>query len=207
MKTRIFTFILMSGLFIVQVAAQFSIAPNSGINIANNTIKNNITVERNPVNTIYGFIGFTVKYKLNQRISILNTIEYSQKGFKNIHNDPTYWFVNIRYHYIDILPTIEYMPTKYLGLYTGINYGIHLYEDFRQKDNCCTAYTSNTINKTDLGALIGIRIYYKEMFLNIQYDRSLINIGRKPNLSDGPAIEIDQRNITFQIGLGYFFKL
>lgn len=207
MKSGILTLIIFSGLCIIQLNAQYSLAPNAGINIANNTIKINLPAERNPVNAIYSFIGLTIKYKLNERFSIFNTIEYSQKGYKNIHNYSTDLYANIRYHYVDILPAVEYKPTNYLGLYSGINYGIRIFEDYMQKDNSWKSYSTNTINKTDFGALIGIRLYYKEMFINIQYTRSLINIGKKPHLSDGPDIEIDQKNSTFQIGLGYFFKL
>ena len=187
--------------------AQFSVAPNVGVNISRNIFSDYAFPTKY---STYVFGGAIVKYDLTNKLSLETALQYSQKGYHKDAGDFEVLLPEVRYSYLDIQPIIEYKPYTFIGIYGGINYGIKLKEEYKfSGSDWINGNNNKTIKDYDFGGLLGLRYYYNNFFISAQYNQSFINISTLHFTDDqgNDKVSATQKNSTFQFGIGYFFKL
>jgi Outer membrane protein beta-barrel domain len=203
MKKSFFSTVLC--LVVWQIAnAQISFAPSTGLNFSKTIITHNPLIHATPIQGYYG--GVLMNCPIVDSWAFQSALQYSQKGqiwqfSSNTLKDKA------KFHYVDFLPTLEYRmgKNKHLGISTGLNIGVDLFDEVL---NNTTGEWHKTIFKfmktVDLGLLLGMKVYYKDFFLNLSYNQSVLNAGPNYTNEVGEAQPTKTYNQNLQVGIGYF---
>lgn len=184
--------------------AQFAIAPIAGLNISDLKTVNTAVFETSPVMRHY--VGIQPRWAFSEKFNAGMGLQYATKGF-------IYGAINSKYEtawktqYIDFMPFAEYKPLSTLGLYAGGYFGLLLDEKFNS-DNKWTTPKYGYVDNTDVGGIIGVRLYAKNAFFNLSYSRSIVPVS-ETNYTDesGETIEnVKQFNQALSLGAGYYFQ-
>ncbi len=200
MKKVTLTLLLLSSL--TALKAQFSVGMAGGLNISTVSFVN---VDYAKPDMRFGyFVSVLPKYHLNQKMSVNLESQYSVVGYDNT-NVIT---IKNRFQYVTLAPQFEYRPTEAIGVYSGIAWGYKIAEAIRADGSDWTS-TKDTpfIKDTDLGALLGVRGYFDNIYFTAGFNYGIKNIsnifftdGNGNNIPDAK-----QKNVYLQIGVGYLF--
>jgi hypothetical protein len=202
MKKLLFSFMVILSAHVAN--AQLSIGPIAGLSLSN--IKNtfDFSVDYKPV--LRYFAGAQVQYASSERFSIGLTAQYSAKGFGiNLDASP---FTEYRLDYFEIVPFAEYKPVKAIGVILGVNLGYLTGTLVKSEDNWINI-DYGLVEKWDVGALVGVRYYFKNMYAGLSYNRGILPISdiELTNENGESLGEAKQFNKSLQLGVGYNFHL
>src|SRR5688572_18058157 len=192
--------------FIFKLEGQFSIGVTGGVNLATARFVDSQLPD--PEMTVYYFAGIVPGYAINEKISFLTDIQYSQKGYKH-DGQVLASYSQYRFSYIDLLPQLEYRVLDNIGLGAGVNVGFKLAEDFKSENS---DWVSNDqfefIKSMDFGIVASIKYYINNFNLLARINYGLNDIS---DLSftdiNGQTIEnVNMKNTTIQLGIGYTFE-
>lgn len=127
-------------------------------------------------------------------------LQYSVKGFKikgAVLNDEI--FIpqansNLRIHYLDFMPTIDFPIHKQMNLVLGGNGAVKLLDTYN--DIRLESFKMKPHRSVDYGWVIGTKISYKQYWL-----RALVNKGLM-NISDSDGSD-HYKNVNVQVVLGF----
>src|SRR5688572_23806271 len=122
---------LLSSAFILKLEGQFSIGLNGGINISKTRFINFESLDSKSV--IYYFAGLTPGYQINEKVSLITDVQFSQKGYSDF-DAPNQTDSKVRFTYLDIMPQIEYRFHKNISGGAGFNIGFKIAEDYKTED-------------------------------------------------------------------------
>lgn len=152
------------------------------------------------------FLGITTGVKLGYKLSLLGDVQYSRKGHRENFPDVTAF---ARYHYLDIIPQLEYPVVGPLSISTGLNFGFRLSSDWRTRSGDISD-TDELTKGTDVGWVLTAKVRLKNIFGFVRYNRGISNITTldfSDTTVDGIEIgEVKQFNRNWQIGVGYFIR-
>lgn len=144
-------------------------------------------------------------YHFSSRWSAGLGVQFSQKG----HVPATNGIVpaDLRLRLIDLLPAVEFQVMDYLGIYGGMNVGFKLSEEWKFSGEWEKPVFVELINQADIGALIGVRLYYRNFCFSTHYNRSLVSLDdityTDENGNDVEESKMLMENV--QVGIGYVF--
>lgn len=195
--------VLFVAIFIATLSlkAQISVGFEDGLNIS--TVKSSL-IPANELDFRTGyFIGVIPQYRFNEKMAVNLATQYSVEGFD--FHDP--FSEKFRLHYLRFNPQLEYKPIKFLGLYSGVSFGIKTGE-YLKVDN--TGWTQikglNIMKRTDFGMVIGAKAYANKFFFTVGYYQSLQNTSNlifETEINGTFTGNVKHRNRNIQIGIGY----
>jgi len=182
--------------------AQFSVGVSAGTNLSNSIYKGfNYDTE----GSVNYFAEVRPTYSLGKKWAISTGLQYSVKGYQYQSSLPQV-VTGAQYHYLDILPTVEFRLVKWLSIFGGMNTGIRLKERYRVANKWGTT-PMNSMNPVDRGALAGLKVSYKNFFVSAHYNRSVISAS-EIEFTDENGVNlpgVKQLNQNVQVGVGYVF--
>jgi len=101
---------------------------------------------------------------------------------------------NLRVHYLDLIPTIEFPFLKFVNLVVGASGALKLFDTYN--DVQLQDFEMDPVRNFDCGWVLGTKIFYKQYWLRAQLNRGLINASQDPAKSH-------YKNVNFQILLGF----
>ncbi len=188
----------------IGVYAQLFIAPTVGYSQANSEITYPTFTEPASVNRFTA--GVQLQKKLSEKFRLGLTLQYAGKGFKTRGADGA--FNHWRYDYLELIPSVEYKPFAFMGIYAGPSIGYLFDLDFKNYDKWAEPF-GTPIEATELAGEVGIKLYWKAVFLNFSYNRSLLSISAI-NFTDENGSKIEDAkefNKSIRLGVGYNFQL
>ncbi len=186
----IFIFLLFSG----TALCQFSIEFQAGLNHATCKFQEH-AINSDHVQRGY-FVGFSPRYKINEKFDFVGNFQFSQKGFWYAKNDETLDMQH-RYSYIDLIPEIEYSLFKFLKIGAGINVAHIIKTETKRPNENWQDSGIFLIKKADLGWTSKIVGTYENFSCFIRYNSGLTNI------SHFRLSNFHRKNRNLQIGMGY----
>jgi Outer membrane protein beta-barrel domain len=163
--------------------AQVHFAPSVGMNFSklrntDHTGGDIYTLISSPLTGYYIGGFFTRTRSFLPRLTLQAAIQYSQKGYGQ-QLPPNTAQSQFRFHYLDIMPSIEYQlgQTKRLGITMGINKGIDLFEQVKEPNQSdWKKIATRIMDITDLGFLVGLKLYHKNSFLRYPIMKALVSL-------------------------------
>jgi hypothetical protein len=211
MKKVLFSLLMLLGGMNVGVA-QVHLAASMGMNFsklrnADHTGGDIYTLISSPLTGYYVGVFFTRTRPFLPRLTLQAAIQYSQKGYVQ-QLPPNTTQRQFKFHYLDILPSVEYRlgQTKRLGITMGINKGIDLFEQVKNPNQIgWQKLAVHIMDITDLGFLVGLKLYHKNSFFALSYNESL-SFASTISYTDylGRLRRTKTLNQNLQIGVGYF---
>ena len=175
--------------------AQFHLGLEGGMNISNPSV--DWDQIDNSSGTVGYYIGIMPKFKLSESIHINADIQYSLKGFSG-EQSASDLDIKTRYHYLDIIPQLEFLLGESFGLFVGPDFSFKLKVDTKIGDEGWEEIDDfDLIKGSDFGATFGGRVYLGKLYLNVSYTLGLVNVGEEED------VEIKNRNL--QLGGGLMF--
>lgn len=153
--------------------------------------------------------AFAIGYQFlkESRVKANTEMQYSVKGFKikgaNVTiGDPdgggTMFLPransNLRIHYLDFIPTIEFPVLKNVNLVAGANGSVKLFDTYN--DVQLQDFEMEKVRTFDCGWVIGTKISHKQYWLRAQLNKGLISASQDSKKSHF-------KNANFQILLGF----
>lgn len=200
MKKILFLFFAFS-LVHTLLHAQFGLGVSGGLN-AGKSIYVNRPWKTSPA--LNYFAEIRPVYHFSPRWSAGLGLQFSQKGHVPAPRGITP--ADLRLGLIDLLPAVEFRVVDYLGIYGGMNVGFKLSEEWKF-DGQWLKPVFETLNQTDFGALIGVRLYYRNFCFSAHYNRSLVSFDNITYTDEnGNAVEGTKMLLeNAQVGIGYVF--
>ena len=197
---------LISSAFILKLEGQFSIGLTGGINISKTRFINFGTLD--PESAVYYFVGLTPGYQINEKVSLITDVQFSQKGYRDF--DPVSGVKSkVRFAYVDVLPQIEYWFHKSVSVGAGCNIGFKISEEYKLDNedwfgNEDIEYT----NSLDVGLVGTVKYHISKYHLLARVNYGLTNISDLDFTDiNGQKIEdVKVKNMNFQLGGGYVFN-
>ena len=140
-------------------------------------------------------VGPEFEYTLTDRFSLGFGLNYSQQGAEQKNADVTY-----KMDYLTIPVVANFYVVKGLALKAGLQPGINL--SAKVKANGKEAdFDDDAVKSFDLALPVGISYEFRNFVLDARYTLGLTKI------FDEKKIDLDSKNLTFQLTLGYKFTL
>lgn len=182
--------------------AQFGLGVSAGLN-AGRSIYVNRPWKTSPA--LNYFAEIRPVYHFSSRWSAGLGLQFSQKG----HAPAPGGIVpaDLRLRLIDLLPALEFQVADYLGIYGGMNVGFKLSEEWKFSGEWEKPVFVELINQVDIGALIGVRLYYGNFCFSAHYNRSLVSVD-DIIFTDENGNDIEESKMLLenaQVGVGYVF--
>lgn len=200
MKKAVFYAILF--LSSMSAFAQLTLTPTIGFCISKSEITYPVFSEPDDVNRLYA--GVQLQKNISEKFRLGFGLQYAGKGFK------ARWpasFVEWRYKYIEVIPTIEYKPFHFVGIYAGAGVNVLIDADYKESEKWLEP-TSNPVDNTEFGWVLGAKLFLKDFYLNFSYNRSLLSVSRyKLTDVNGKTTDANEFNYSFRFGIGYNFHL
>lgn len=121
------------------------------------------------------FAGISVEENLSSKWKLNVFLQYAQKGTKvDLSNVGATNTLNYKLHYVDFLPSIEFKPMNFLGLYAGGSIGYNF------KATLSSSPVSSMTPSQDLtssyknitsGSLLGLRLYFGKIAVHGHWNR------------------------------------
>ncbi|MCF8245239.1 MAG: PorT family protein [Saprospiraceae bacterium] len=201
-KLAFFFFCLV---FAFSAKAQFMLSPIAGLNFSNMTASSNAFYKTYTVLRYY--IGVQPSYDINEKFNVGAGVQFATKGYRwgDIGSTSE---TELRIGYLEFTPYAMYKPVKIIGIYAGASLGYQLDEKIKNGGKWRSPFFDFS-EKYDFGGVVGIKLFAKNIFVNLGLFRSLVPIN-EINLTDenGEILEnVKQFNQLFSIGVGYNFHL
>ncbi len=203
MKKVAFFFICLA--FAVSAKAQFMLSPIAGLNFSNMTASSNAYYKTYTVLRYY--LGVQPSYDINEKFNVGAGVQFATKGYR--------WGdmgakseTELRNGYLEFAPFAMYKPMKIIGIYAGASLGYQVDEKVKNDGKWSSPFFDFS-EKYDFGGVVGIKLFAKNIFVNLGLYRSLVPISEL-NLTDenGNILEnVKQFNQVLSLGLGYNFHL
>lgn len=182
--------------------AQFDLSVSAGLN-AGKSVYIDRPWKTSPA--LNYFAEIRPVYHFSPRWSAGLGVQFSQKGHVPAPNGIVP--ADLRLRFIDLLPALEFRVADYLGIYGGMNVGFKLSEEWKFSDEWEKPVFVELINQVDIGALMGVRLYYKNFCFSAHYNRSLVSVDditfTDENGNDIEGSKMLLENV--QAGVGYVF--
>lgn len=181
--------------------AQFDLGIGGGLN-AGKSIYVNQPWKTSPA--LNYFAEIRPVYHFSPRWSAGLGVQFSQKGHVPAPSGITP--ADLRLRLIDLLPAVEFRVVDYLGVFGGMNAGFKLSEEWKLNGQWLKP-VFETLNQVDFGALIGVRLYYKNFCFSAHYNHSLVSFDDITYTDEnGDKIEGTKMLLeNAQAGVGYVF--
>jgi hypothetical protein len=196
---------LLTACTLPSVQAQFSLSPEAGINICNEVASGDY--DNASQNAVYFFAGLNGQYWFNAQWAAGLGVQYSSKGYAT-NDEGSLILLDTRYNYLDFLPGVEYKPWPFLGITAGFNIGALLETQYYDGDSWQeNTFPGGQVNDVDFGGFLGVKAYWKKLYLKAHFNRSLTPIYEVTLVDENGNTVGDARlfNQNFQVGLGYQF--
>lgn len=152
------------------------------------------------------FAGMQVGYDFSKKIGIGLSGQYVGKGYKAEFIDETP--LEFKYDYIEVVPFVEYKAFPFLGAVLGPSFGF-LREVSAKVDNEMVNAIFNFVDEKELGMMAGLKLYWKDLFFNLTFNRSLKPVSELTYTDENgnDAGTGKEFNKSFRLGVGYNFHL
>ena len=169
-------------------AGEFTIQPRIGFSAAD---FNNTDDTKARVGLV---VGPEFEYFLNNKFSLAGGLNYSQQGCEIDKTDVTY-----KMDYLTVPITANFYVLKGLSLKAGLQPGFNLSAklDAAGKD----VDFDDSVKSFDLAIPVGLSYEFKRFVLDARYTLGVTKI------FDEDKVNLDSKNLTFQLTLGYKFTL
>lgn len=185
--------------------AQLEFGVHGGVNISTSSYTGILSTLKINAKSDY-FLGITTGVKLSNKFSLKGDVQYSRKGHQEDFPESIGFH---RYHYLDIVPHLEYRVWGPLAISAGFNFGFSLRAESKLPDTP-PFKINDLLKKTDAGMVLGAKVYLKNIWAFVRYNRGISNVIG----IDFPYVQVHgvgteetkQFNRNWQIGLGYVIK-
>lgn len=159
----------------------------------------------NTNNEITNFLGLSARLAFKKRFAALMETQFAVKGFRfataPLENR---W----HFHYLDIIPQLEYNAYRKLFVSLGGYWGIKLTERFKEGNgnwNTLDRRFFQYAGNNDFGAVAGISFRHKRFsaIMRYQHGINLVSKGVQYTNEIGEVVNLSQRNRTLMLGLGF----
>jgi Outer membrane protein beta-barrel domain len=184
--------------------AQLTIAPNIGMSMS--TSKFSFGNSDNEDYAPRLFAGVQAGYGFSEKFGLGLGFQYAGKGYK--YRDISSTPLEFKYEYYEAIAFAEYKPFHFMGVVLGPSVGFLKDITFVQNGTPINA-NFNFIDDKEFGVMAGLKFYWKDVFLNLTFNRSILPIAEY-NLTDengAPAGIGKEFNQSFRLGVGYNFHL
>ncbi len=197
---RTILIILFCGLSSISYS-QLLLGIHCGVNIAN-TSYTGVFQDLKTSTKSDLFFGITTGIKLGGKLSVLGDVQYSRKGHAEEFADGDGLF---RYHYLEVIPQLEYRLVGPLALAVGFNYVLLLAEQSKPSGSPAIKL-KDTIKPTDFGLVVTAKVYLSKLFGFVRYNSGISDISDlefKGQSVDRIKVDYSQFNRNWQVGVGY----
>lgn len=203
MKTLIFALITIL-IGTTNIEAQSSFTLQTGLNLSN--VKFSGVDFNRPIARSGYFIGLRHQTEFSENLKFNTELQYSQDGFRIIPED----IIDTRYHFLRLIPQIEFNLNQLVGFFGGLNFGINFKEETRLYSGDwfkTPDFNNNFINEFDLGLVLGARYYLKKFSFSFSYNHGFVTSTKfsHTNQQEQTIGDTFGRNRSIQVGLGYTF--
>ena len=203
MKKALFSILFLCLLFTLN--AQINIAIEGGINLSKSQFKYHPDIFNPEFKASYYF-KVIPKITLTNKLSLNVPLQYSEEGNKFPHPFEKPLFH--KYHYLRLLPNLEYRFLNFLSVVGGIDCGWNTLERMKSNNSGWTKVSNfELIEDFDFGIQTGARAYLNDFFINLSYHHGLKDLNDSVFTDElgNPVSEIKQFSRRIQFGLGYIF--
>ncbi|MBN8679703.1 MAG: outer membrane beta-barrel protein [Chitinophagales bacterium] len=188
--------------------SKFNLGLIGGGTLTNMPFKENYFVddEATNTNTEFGyFVGLSGRQSFNNRFAALLEAQYTVKGFRFATSPlENRW----HFHYLDIIPQLEYRAYQRLFASLGCYWGRRIEERFKEGDGDWNTLDNSAFEyaqDNDFGAVAGISFRLKRFsaLLRYQHGINLATSGVQYTNSGGNVVNTSQRNRTLTLGIGF----
>ena len=142
-------------------------------------------------------VGPEMEYFLTNRFSLGAGVLYSQQGAEQDEADVTY-----QLDYINVPLTANFYVVKGLALRAGLQPGFKVASKIKFNDvDDVKVDLSDPVKTFDLALPIGLSYEYRHFVIDARYTFGLTEV------FDKSKVDLDSKNLTFQLSLAYKFKL
>ena len=171
-------------------AGSFTVQPRIGFSAAD---FNNTDDTKARVGLV---VGPEFEYYLTNKFSIAGALLYSQQGAEQDKVDVTY-----KLDYINVPIVANFYVLKGLALKAGLQPGFNVNAKIDAGKGTEQGNFEDAVKKFDLSIPVGLSYEFYNFVLDARYNLGLTKI------FDEDKINLDSKNLTFQLTLGYKFTL
>lgn len=167
-----------------------------GLNKNNLIITETSFFENQSINLF--FVGLSLEEDMGRYWKFNTFIQYAQKG--GMLQVPGTSFLdpsNLRFQFIDIVPSLEYKITDFLGIYAGGQAG-YLFRTDQRINKKYMKVTSEYFEKINYGMVLGLKFYTGNSGFNLHWDRGFQNLMAEND--SVPAQGFEAYTQSFQLG-------
>lgn len=139
-------------------------------------------------------VGPEMEYFLTNRFSLGAGVLYSQQGAEQDKVDVTY-----ELDYVNVPLTANFYVVKGLALRAGLQPGFKVASKIKFND--VEKEMDDAVKGFDLALPIGLSYEYRHFVIDARYTFGLTEV------FDKSKVDLDSKNLTFQLSLAYKFKL
>ncbi len=141
-------------------------------------------------------VGPEFEYFVTDKFSLAGGVLYSQQGAEIEPLDVT-WEID----YLNIPVTANFYVLKGLALKAGIQPGVNLSAKLSGNSKNVNVNTDEAVKSFDISLPVGLSYEFHSFVLDARYNFGLSKI------FDEDKFDLDSKNLTFQLTLGYKFTL
>lgn len=141
-------------------------------------------------------VGPEFEYFVTDKFSLAGGVLYSQQGAEIEPLDVT-WKID----YLNIPVTANFYVLKGLALKAGIQPGVNLSAKLSGNSKNVNVNTDEAVKSFDISLPVGLSYEFHRFVLDARYNFGLSKI------FDEDKFDLDSKNLTFQLTLGYKFTL
>lgn len=197
---KYFFVIMVAIVFSMNTVAQVNMNIGFGLNVSDvnyEQLEASFTTKTSPAYNY--FLSIRPEIFLSEKFSLHTDIQYSRQGYKMGESSSD---TEIRFHYLDIIPHLQYRIFNVMAVYAGCGMKYLLREDFKFGDTW-TKYPFETNNKMVFTYLGGIRLYATEKItLHTHISSNRLNHIMYSD-DQGNPFPFKERLFNLQIGAAY----
>jgi opacity protein-like surface antigen len=201
MKKGIFIVIFIISIFQFNCFGQLRIHAGSGINISNINFSGDDTSDlmfpKTKAGTHY-FLSVRPEIGITENLSLSLDFQYSLRGYQVSDGSG---FAS-RFHFIDVLPQVQYKFFDFVGLYAGCGWS-YLSDEYSKFGGIWTKFTNNISQPNSFIYLAGIRFFpHDRITIHAHLASNRLNQTEYTDAQGNP-LDIISKLQNLQIGLSY----
>jgi hypothetical protein len=184
------------GVFSTKLTAQDHASLMGGLNKNSFIVEGTTFFETEPLNLF--FVGLSLEEDFGQKWKLNTFIQYVQKGGKL--QVPSSSFLspsNLRFQFVDVVPSIEYKISDFFGIYAGGQVGYLIRAD-QKLNKTYSKVTQEFFEKINYGLVLGLKLYAGNSGFNFHWDRGQKNLIKEGDGIPAQGFELYQQ--SFQLG-------